>query len=60
MDNSQETRRARLKLAATLRAQLAYEQACARIDHKIDVQDPALRRFDAEIEAGKVPKELSQ
>lgn len=55
-----ELRRERLKVAATLRAQLAYKQALERIDHKIDVQEPALREFDAQIEAGKVPKAIGE
>lgn len=53
-----EIRRARLKTAATLRAELSYKQALERIDHKIDVQEPTLREFDAQIEAGKVPKAI--
>ena len=56
--DKREIRRERLKVAATLRAQLAYQQALERIDHKLDVQEPALREFDAAIEAGQVPKAI--
>lgn len=53
-----ETRRARLRLSAKLRAEIAFKQALERIDHKLDVQEPALREFDREIEAGKTPKAI--
>lgn len=38
-----ESRRIKLKEAATLRAQFNYETSMRRIDHKLDVIEPRLK-----------------
>lgn len=49
-----EIRRAKLKRAAQLRAQLAFEHNLQRIDHRIDVLEPALAKIDEQAALGKV------
>jgi chromosome segregation ATPase len=48
-----EIRRAKLKRAAQLRAQLAFEQNLARIDHRIDEIEPALDEIEQQAALGK-------
>lgn len=48
-----ELRRAKLKTAAKLRAEVNFELALMRVDHKLDVLEPALAELDALAAAGK-------
>lgn len=55
-----EVRRAKLKKAAQLRAEKMFEQNLERIDHRLDVIEPALQKIDALAEAGYTPVELEE
>ena len=50
-----EIKRAKLKTAASLRAQFNYEMALARIDHKLDVIEPAMAEIEAKVAQGELP-----
>jgi hypothetical protein len=61
LDNAalREVRRAKLKRAASLRAQLMFDQNLARIDHRLDVIEPAVQEIEARAEQGEIPQEAS-
>lgn len=48
-----EERRTKLKIAAQLRAEINYRHALERVDHRIDVVEPAIAEFEKSLEAGK-------
>lgn len=54
-----EVRRAKLKTAAQLRATKMFEQNLERIDHRLDVIEPALQAIDARAAQGELPVETS-
>ena len=54
-----EVRRAKLKTAASLRAQLTYEQNLARIDHRLDTIEPSLKAIEERAAQGELPVEVS-
>jgi hypothetical protein len=58
MADSKEVRRAKLKTAAALRAKLAYEQSMDRVDHRLDVIDPAIDAIDAQVAQGKPIRQI--
>jgi hypothetical protein len=55
----QEVRRAKLKRAAQLRAEQMFRQNLERIDHRIDVIEPALAEIEARAAQGELPVEAS-
>lgn len=61
MTNEQvrEVRRAKLKRAAQLRAEKMFTQNLERIDHRLDVIEPALQEIDARAAQGELPVEAS-
>jgi hypothetical protein len=50
-------RRARLKRRAQLRAELSFQHALERIDHRLDVQDPADAEIVERAAQGELPVE---
>ena len=52
-----EVRRAKLKKAAQLRAQLMFKQNLERIDHRLDVIEPAQQEIEARAAQGELPVE---
>lgn len=54
-----EVRRAKLKTAAQLRAKKMFEQNLERIDHRLDVIEPALQEIDARAAQGELPVRAS-
>lgn len=48
-----EVRRQKLLKAAQLRAEINFRHAVERVNHRIDVVEPALKEFDTAIEEGK-------
>jgi hypothetical protein len=54
-DTLREVRRAKLKTAASLRAKLMFEQNLARIDHRIDVIEPAVKAIEERAAQGELP-----
>ena len=54
-----EVRRARLKLSAQHRAEVAFEHALDRIDRRLNVLEPALKEIDARVAQGELPVEAS-
>jgi hypothetical protein len=48
-----EARRTKLKIAAKLRAQLAFQHNLERIDQRIDVIEPAQAEVDKALAEGK-------
>jgi len=53
-----EVRRTKLKTAVSLRAQLMFEQNLARIDHRLDVIEPAVQAIVERAEQGELPVEV--
>lgn len=47
-----EARRAKLKIAAKMRAELAFKHNLERIDQRIDEIEPAQAEIDRQLEAG--------
>ena len=56
MSDKDELRRAKLKKAALLRANFNARVALDRIDHKLDVVDPALKAIDEGAANGELPE----
>jgi hypothetical protein len=59
-DTLREVRRAKLKTAASLRAQLMFSQNLARIDHRIDVIEPAVKAIGERAAQGELPVTTEQ
>jgi len=53
VEQKREARRAKLKIAAKLRAELAFKHNLERIDQRIDVVEPAQDEVDNMLEQGK-------
>jgi hypothetical protein len=53
VEQKREARRHKLKLAAKLRAEINFRHALERVDHRIDVIEPAQDEVDRMLEEGK-------
>jgi hypothetical protein len=57
LSETDEVRRAKLKTAASLRAQINYKHAMERIDFRLDTIEPALKKVALEVVTiGEIPE----